>query len=150
MHVPRSNGLLWQIIGFWNLLFLGRWSMVLGWIDLYKRRLMYRHEFVSADARRLSNDPRTYEMLDSTPQPNLKSPDAAVMSPLSSHSTPFSPEGDSKDDYFARSTKAYLSPVQSFSTPRPPSSARREWDPRATHARGLAYPGAELSKNFAV
>lgn len=124
--------------------------MVLGWIDLFKRRLMYPHEFVSADARRLSNDPRTYEMLSSTSQPNLKSPDAAVMSPLSSHSTPFSPDADAKNDYFGRQTKAYLSPSQSFSTPRPPSSARREWDSRATHARAVAYPGADLSKNFAV
>ena len=125
--------------------------MVLGWIDLFKRRLMYRHEFVSADARRLSNDPRTYEMLSSTPQPNLKSPDAAVMSPLSSHGTPFSPEEpDAKNDYFGRGTRAYLSPSQSFSTPRPPSSGRREWDPRATHARGVRFPGSELSKTFDV
>ena len=124
--------------------------MVLGWIDLFKRRWVYRHEFVSADARRLSNDPRTYEMLISTPNPNLKSPDAAVMSPLSSHSTPFSPDADSKNDYFGRTARAYLSPAQSFSTPRPPSSSRREWDPRATQARGPAYPGAELSKNFSV
>jgi hypothetical protein len=124
--------------------------MVLGWIDLFKRRWVYRHEFVSADARRLSNDPRTYEMLSSTPQPNLKSPGAAVMSPLSSHSTPISPDTDAKNDYFGRTTRAYLSPAQSFSTPRPPSSGRREWDPRATQARGSAYPGADLSKNFSV
>jgi len=130
--------------------FLGRWSMVLGWIDLFKRRWVYRHEFVSADARRLSNDPRTYEMLSSTLQPNLKSPDAAVMSPLSSHSTPFSPDADSKNDYFGRTTRAYLSPAQSFSTPRPPSCGRREWDPRATQARRPAYPAAELSKNLSV
>jgi len=121
------------IIGFWNLVFLGRWSMVLGWIDLFKRRWVYRHEFVSADARRLSNDPRP-----------------AVMSPLSSHSTPISPDTDAKNDYFGRTTRAYLSPAQSFSTPRPPSSGRREWDPRATQARGSAYPGADLSKNFSV
>src|SRR2546421_404059 len=99
--------------------------MVLGWIDLFKRRWVYRHEFVSADARRLSNDPRTYEMLTSTLQPNLKSPDAAAMSPLSPHSTPISPNADSKNDYFGRTTRAYLSPAQSFSTPRPPSSGRR-------------------------
>ena len=127
--------------------------MVLGWIDLVKRRLVHRHEFVSADARRLSNDPRTYEMLDSTttPQPNLKTPEAVVRSPDPLRSTPYSPDSDSKADYFSRGSKVYLSPVSSFSTPRPPSSSRaREWDPTSTHATGGGFPGAELSKDFSV
>lgn len=139
--------------GIWLLIFLGRWSMVLGWIDLVKRRVMYRHEFVSADARRLSNDPRTYEMLSSH-STNLKSPDAVVMSPPTLRSpafSPISPDVVSKTDYFARDAKPYLGHTQSFSTPRPPSSGRHNnWDSRATHARGLMFPGAELSKNFAI
>src|SRR5271156_2711590 len=125
--------------------------MIMGWIDLFKRRLMYRHEFVSADARRLSNDPRTYEMLDArvAPQPNLKSPEAAVVGSLLVSSTPLPSYKDSKTDHFGHAGKKYRSPEQSFSTPRPPSvSQAREWDSRTTHARGLAYPGAELSKDF--
>lgn len=127
--------------------------MVLGWIDLVKRRIVHRSEFVSADARRLSNDPRTYEMLTSNPtaKPILKSPDAAVMSPQSFRSPAFSPDDISKTDYFGGDTKSYLSPVQSFSKPRPPISGQgREWDPRATHARGDAFAGPDLSKNFSV
>ena len=39
-----------------------------GWKDLIQRRLMHKNEFVSADARRFSADPRTYEMLSGTPK----------------------------------------------------------------------------------
>ena len=125
--------------------------MVLGWVDLVKRKLISRHEFVSADARRLSQDPRTYEMLSSgIPQPDLKSPESVVTSPLSYRSTPFSPEAESKVDYFAQGKKAYISP-NSYSQPRPPSSGQvRPWDSRLTHARSNAPSGAELSRNFSM
>jgi hypothetical protein len=43
--------------------------MVLGWVDLFKRKLLKKSEFVSADARRFSNDPRTYEMLSGKANP---------------------------------------------------------------------------------
>lgn len=131
--------------------------MLLGWKDLIKTRLIRRNEFVSADARRLSNDPRTYEMLSSrnTPNLNLKSPDRVVMSPNSMrNTTPFSPQEEGKADYFgkATNTRAYVSPVQSYSSPRPPStSQQREWDPRATHAKGAltaTLPGVALTKDY--
>lgn len=125
-----------QLSGFWCLLFLGRWSMVLGWIDLFKRRLGRSNEFVSSDARRLSNDPRTYEMLRTTPQPQLKTPDLAVISPGSTNTDGFSPQSGKAGDYFGREAK-YRNPPSSFSTPRPTSSSQggRDWDPRLTFAR---------------
>lgn len=143
-----------QLSGFWLVIFLGRWSMILGWKDFIKTKLMPHHEFVSADARRFSNDPRTYEMLSSrsTPNLNIRSPDRAVTSPSSIKSTTFSPQEDQKADYFGKATRAYVSPVSSYSSPRPPSvSQTREWDPRSTHARGgptATLPGVALSKDF--
>lgn len=129
--------------------------MILGWQDFIKTKLMPRHEFVSADARRLSNDPRTYEMLGSkgTPHLNIQSPDRAALSPNSMKSTPFSPQEEQKADYFGKATptRAYVSPISSYSSPRPPSvSQAREWDPRSTHARGgpsATLPGVALSKD---
>jgi len=119
--------------------------MVEGWRELIRTKLFRRNEFVSADARRLSNDPRTYEMLSSTtPQPNLKMPKPTLSSPNSSMATPtpFSPsKGLENDDYFGREAR-YVSHSLSFSTPRPPSSSQngREWDPKATHAKGSLPP----------
>lgn len=124
--------------------------MILGWIDLVKRYLRPRHEFVSADARRMPNDPRTYEMLSSKTPPvlDLRSPERAITSPNSAHTaSPFSP-GDSVDgkrDYFGTvptvKARTYVSPTSSYSTPRPPSAHaqhnfNRDWDPRSTYARG--------------
>jgi hypothetical protein len=141
-----------SITGFWNCILLGRWSMVLGWVDLFKSRFMRPSEFVSVDARRLSDDPRTYEMLSNTPQPTpLKSPEAAVKSPNSLiYSREFSPvAGSEPGDYFGREAK-YVTPSKSFSTPRPPSSHQnqaREWDPADTHAAPGTLPGVGMAKS---
>lgn len=137
-----------QMSGIWCLLFLGRWSMVLGWVDLIKTRLIRRSEFVSVDARRYSNDPRTYEMLSSTPQPNIKTPDPLVISPSSMSTPAFSPMDPKQGDYFGREAK-YVRPMTSFSTPRPLSSHNggREWDPSATHAQGGTLPGIGIAKS---
>ena len=52
--------------GIWLLILLGRWSMVTGWIELFKPSKAKR-EFVSVDARlddmKMNTDPRSYEML---------------------------------------------------------------------------------------
>ncbi|KIX02751.1 uncharacterized protein Z518_08693 [Rhinocladiella mackenziei CBS 650.93] len=96
------------------------------------------NEFVSADARRLSNDPRTYEMLSGTaPQLNIKSPDRVLTSP--NPRPAFSPGPDSKQDYFG-SARAYVNPVSSYSYPRVPSQ-NRDWDPKSTHARSAEVSG---------
>ncbi len=141
--------------GIWCLLLLGRWSMVTGWIELVRNSFAHPREFVSVDARRLSTDPRTYEMLSSPPQTQaeLKTPEPLVMSPGSIDDveanrqgvTTFSPisgKGTESPDYFGREAR-YSSPPSSFSTPKVPVSvaAAREWDPRSTHARGTVWPG---------
>ena len=119
--------------------------MVLGWIDLFKRHFMRPHEFVSADAKRISltaqhagtSSPYSashitkYDVLAlaspqihsevASPQPALTSPPGsrAGRSPLpSGHAGTNSME---KTDYFGREAK-YTSPVTSFSSPRPPSA----------------------------
>lgn len=135
-----------QLSGFWCLILLGRWSMVLGWKDMIQRYLFPNHEFVSADARRFSNDPRTYELLSGTTN-QLKSPDPVVTSPGAMRNSPFSPASDSKQDYFAPA-RTYVSPISSYSVPRPPSAAGpgRDWDPRRSHAKAGVYPGQGYAK----
>lgn len=49
--------------GFWTWLFLGRISMITGWVKLLTRPFRRSHDFVSVDARRFSTDPRHYEMI---------------------------------------------------------------------------------------
>ncbi|KAK5072591.1 hypothetical protein LTR64_004934 [Lithohypha guttulata] len=153
------------ISGFWLLIFLGRWSMVLGWRDLVKSKIFRRrHEFVSADARGISNDTRTYEMLDSaktTPALNISSPDR-VSSPSQAHplrSSPMTPEPDAKQhyDYFNNKNLTRVNDDFSPQTPAPaysysPSTPRmfspREWDHRATQARPSYLPGTAVSKDY--
>lgn len=124
--------------GFFTLLFLGRWSMFLGWVDFFKSTFTKRNEFVSADARRLSHDHHTYEMLSGPLSGSIiKSPESAVTSPREDWSTPaerMNPLAqNAPNDYFGQD-KVYTSPMNSFSTPRPPSSAQtRGWDPKATY-----------------
>ncbi|KAI9720449.1 MAG: hypothetical protein M1812_002955 [Candelaria pacifica] len=141
--------------GIWCLLLLGRWSMVTGWIEFIRNSFDHPREFVSVDARRMSTNPRTYEMLSSPPQTQaeLKTPEPLVLSPGSIDDveanqqgvTTFSPitgKGKEPPDYFGREAR-YSSPPSSFSTPKVPISvtAAREWDPRLTHARGTVWPG---------
>lgn len=111
--------------------------MLQGWVELFKSQFKRKNEFVSADARRFSNDARTYEMLSGTGhQLNITSPDR-VLSPTSRGGI-MSPEPDSKQDY-AGGARTYVNPVTSYSYPRPPSQ-HKDWDPRATHARpDVAY-----------
>ena len=164
--------------GIWCFVFFGRYAMILGWIDLVQRKLLPRHEFVSADA--LPNDPRTYEMLTGRPTPvvlDLKSPGRAIISPASDRglSTDFSPIdsiGETKanvnHDYFGSvptvKARTYTSPTTSYSTTRPPSSQAhtgwsRGWEPQSTHAKGNSGSssseddggprGVALTKDFA-
>ncbi len=118
--------------------------MVLGWIDLIKRRVASRHEFVSADARRLSNDPRTYEMLNPTtsPQTGIRSPEPAAKSPSSLSIGQMSPYVDQKTDYLGREAK-YSTPVTSFSSPRPPS-ANAGWG----RDRGVTFSSMGFEKEL--
>ena len=138
----KHSGLtLLQLSGFWVLLLLGRWSMVRGWIDLIKRWKSRHHEFVSADAQKLSDESRAYELLDSakSPQNSLRSPEPVATSPNSLSISQMSPYVDQKIDYFGREAK-YTSPSTSFSSPRPPSANGVWGQDRMTTFSSLGYP----------
>ncbi|PGH11103.1 hypothetical protein AJ79_05048 [Helicocarpus griseus UAMH5409] len=137
---------LLALSGIWTLLFLGRFSMILGWIDLIKRRIIRSKEFVSADARNGSSS-RTYEMINPSRKDDVKSPDPLLFSSpdhLSMSTFRFSGSKGEAETY-TREVK-YTSPALSFSTPRPPSATHhansyhrygssREWNPQSTFAR---------------
>ncbi|EXJ56654.1 hypothetical protein A1O7_06998 [Cladophialophora yegresii CBS 114405] len=124
--------ILLGLSGFWCLMFMGRWSMTHGWAEFFRTKLFRKSEFVSADARRLSNDPRTYEMLSAaTPQLNIQPPDRALSGPRMKEFE----HADAKQDFYA-SARTYVTPVSSFSQPKAPIQ-HRDWDPRATHARPM-------------
>ncbi|KAL2218597.1 hypothetical protein M432DRAFT_377923 [Thermoascus aurantiacus ATCC 26904] len=141
---------LLSLSGMWNFIFIIRSSMIVGWIDFIKNLFIHHNEFVSADARYLSD--RTYEMLSSSASQKLKTPEPVVTpSPSDKSGSTFgfsaskSVEGG---DYFGREAK-YTSPAMSFSTPRPPSSAHnRDWDSRATFARPNPSHGHGYSNSY--
>ncbi|PKS07931.1 hypothetical protein jhhlp_006541 [Lomentospora prolificans] len=117
--------------GIFLLFLLGRWSMVHGWIDLFKGLLGKRsNEFVSVDARHdYKNDQRSYEMLS-------KDENSVVTSLPSVHLSSMSPTttgGFKTPDYYGQ-TARYNPPSRSFSSPRPPTSPTG-WDSTTTHAR---------------
>lgn len=116
--------------------------MIIGWADLIRQLFTrQRTDFVSVDARRFSNNPKTYEMINSPPQQannTPKVPEAVVTSPPFKEDG-FSPLAQSPDsnftnDYFSKELEHkpssfgqdadYKSPKLSFSTPRPPSAGR--------------------------
>ena len=145
LSYARAN--FFKLNGFWTWLFLGRTSIVHAWIHLIRRPFSRSHDFVSVDARRLSADPRTYEMILSPPQTAYaaKSPGPLILNSTSDKDcfSPLTPSiksnRTSKTDYFGKEA-AYASPTLSFSSPRPPSAGimqGREWDPASTHAKGF-------------
>ena len=112
-----------QLNGYWSVMFLGRWSMAQGWIEAIQRPFRNSHDFVSVDARRLS-DPRNYEMLTSPPKAAYlpKSFDDLSTSPGVDQLSPrvWSPQPQQNSGYFGKEA-TYRSPSLSFSTPKPPS-----------------------------
>lgn len=73
--------------------------MLSGWREFFVSRFTKKHDFVSVDARRLSSNARTYEMIKTPPQSEMQQPVTVgvdveksdmklgepVMSPLSAH-----------------------------------------------------------------
>lgn len=121
--------ILLSLNGIWTLLFLGRGSMVHGWIELIRRPFTSRTDFVSVDARRYSaisgapSSIKHYEMITS---PSI--PSASV--PISLASTmPLKPEaaalGSSGCERDGRSGDG-LSPLPQ--SPVSPTSEYRESD----------------------
>ncbi|EEH11115.1 conserved hypothetical protein [Histoplasma capsulatum G186AR] len=133
--------------GIWTLLFLGRYSMILGWIDLFRRKLLRSGEFVSADAR-AGTSTRDYEMINPSSRKGVaKSPEPLHSSSPSvvSMSTVRLSAGKGESETYAPEVR-YTSPALSFSTPRPPSASHnrnnnrspggRDWNPQTSFARG--------------
>ena len=112
--------------------------MIHGWKEFFRTKLFRKNEFVSADARRLSNDPRTYEMLGAATQLNIKTPDRALTSPR----TRTFDHRDTKQDLYAPA-RAYVTPVSSFSGPRAPMQ-QKEWDPKASYAQPMTTKEFDL------
>lgn len=131
------------------MIFLGRTSMLIGWIDLVRNTFSKRHtDFVSVDARRFSNSPKNYEMITSAPprtanDTTIKAPEPVITSPPPKEEHQLSPLAQSPRspssqytnsvDYFDKELAVsqnpsygkeadYKSPKLSFSTPRPPSA----------------------------
>lgn len=115
--------------------------MLLGWVELIRKPFgSPKTDFVSVDARRFSNNPKTYELITSPPPTSSmpKTPEAVVTSPPSEYNglspLPQSPRSLSSQyttDYFSKDglgfgkeVHSYASPKLSFSTPRPPSAGR--------------------------
>ncbi|CAI4213740.1 unnamed protein product [Parascedosporium putredinis] len=94
--------ILLAINGILLLFLLGRWSMVLGWVDLFKSFFGGKSaEFVSVDARHeYKNDQLHLSTMSPTTTGGFKTP-----------------------DYYGQ-TARYNVPSRSFSSPRPPTSPR--------------------------
>jgi hypothetical protein len=122
--------LLLGLNGVWLLLFLGRWTMVTGWKDLFISiftQSQSKKEFVSVDARydTGAKDQRSYEMLSKEA--------SNVVTPVSLVQLPNSNSGRRTPDYFGQ-TARYQPPARSYSNPRPPQTSSPGWDPQQTYA----------------
>ena len=130
--------------------------MIPSWIDLLRKQLDRSHEFVSRDARRLS-DPRNYEMLTSPPQSyQPKSADDLITSPVAGIRSPESVSiSNQKDDYFGVDA-TYINPSRSFSRPKPPgrsasgASERGNFGDRhhAASPQGPNWPGLDRTASL--
>ncbi|KAK2785353.1 hypothetical protein FQN53_007793 [Emmonsiellopsis sp. PD_33] len=146
---------LLSMSGLWTLIFLGRYSMILGWIDLFKRKLGRSREFVSVDARDRVGNNRSYEMINASSRNQVvKSPEPLLPpspSDLSMSTLRFS--GGKETESYTREIK-YTSPALSFSTPRPPSATHshnhrrtnsRDWNPQSTFAQSTFSRSGNVS-----
>ena len=127
---------LLSLMGYWCILFLGRISMFIGWWELMKKPFLSKDNFVSVDARRIS-DPRNYEMLSSPPQAyhltkSAKGGLVATAKPMHLHTVPISaynkellysndsPTEPLVDYQLPLATRNYQGRERSFSQPRVP------------------------------
>ncbi|KAK2749253.1 hypothetical protein FQN57_006869 [Myotisia sp. PD_48] len=133
--------ILLALSGLWTVLFLGRASMLTGWVHLIQQKFLPKSEFVSWDARDNGTQSRTYEMLNGSRQRSMnKSPDPlltdARKSDMSTSTMNYS--AFKADGYLGTEEVKYLNPQNSFSRPRPPSAQRadssRGWNPESTFA----------------
>ena len=133
--------------------------MIVGWADLIRQPFTRRRtDFVSVDARRFSNNSKSYEMISSPPTQihNMpKVPEAVVTSPAAKEDglSPLaqSPDSNYTNDYFCKEVEHkpssfgqdadYKSPNLSFSTPRPPSAGQGfTRQPSVSYSQRLTSP----------
>ncbi|KAF2674233.1 hypothetical protein BT63DRAFT_5292 [Microthyrium microscopicum] len=135
--------LLLSLTGIQTGLLMIRSSLLSAWVDFFRSRFSRKREFVSLDAKRFSNDPRTIQMMEMHNTPNRV---ASANTALSGTDTISSKEPGEGSPYFAQShfERNYKQPRMSFSTPRPLSShATRGWDGNDTQSIGKS----SLAKN---
>lgn len=131
--------ILIALSGLWSIIFLGRGSMVTGWINYFKKKVVPQKEFISWDARDEGTQSRTYEMLVASRQTSQKSPDPLLRkSDMSTYTLP----GSKTSSYHHTEDVNQPQRILSFSRPRPlnlalgPHPTARDWDPQSTFARG--------------
>ena len=96
--------------------------MITGWIEILRRPFHRSGEFLSVDARRMS-DPRNYELLTSPPQKfhMSKGPDGLVTTATTqTPETPVVRNFSPPPPEFTRTSRAERSASLNFSHPRPP------------------------------
>jgi len=126
--------LLLALTGIQTGLLMIRSSVFSAWADLFRRLFSRRRqaEFVSLDAKRLSNDPRPIPMMRMGATSRVASANTAI-----SGSDTYSGK-EQGSPYFAQQhfERTYKQPRMSFSTPRPESaqSPRPTWDSTDTYA----------------
>jgi hypothetical protein len=118
-----------------------RSSLLVAWVDFFRKRFSRKREFVSLDAKRFSNDPRTIQMMEMNA--NATNRVASANTALSGTETFSSKEPGSGSPYFAQQhfERNYKQPRMSFSTPRPSSAnaPRPNWDVNDSYAQSIAH-----------
>ncbi|QDS68236.1 hypothetical protein FKW77_010600 [Venturia effusa] len=126
--VAIASLVLLSLTGVQTGLMMSQTSMFVGWYELFLAKFGGKREFVSLDAKRYSQDARTFELMraggsprtvltDAPDSPELYKPEAVVQSTFGSPDP-------------AYSERAYRQHRLSFSGPRPPfrkSSTPKDW-----------------------
>jgi len=114
--------MLLSLTGVQTGLMMSRTTMFVGWYELFMRKFGSKREFVSLDAKRFSQDARTFELMKvggspTNPPPPPDVPNNPDIFHTGGSSPPaYGPPGSS------HSERAYRKPTMSFSGPRSPSS----------------------------
>lgn len=115
---------LLSLNGIWLFLLMFRFTILDGWMELFRRQLKpSSKDFVSVDAKlNFAKDARSYEMLSKEAG---KNPEPIITSTSPPPAIDFEPQvmrsGRSTPDYFGREA-TYHHPSSSFSSPRPPTN----------------------------
>ncbi|EKD20727.1 hypothetical protein MBM_01409 [Drepanopeziza brunnea f. sp. 'multigermtubi' MB_m1] len=112
--------MLLSLNGIFSLLFLGRYSMFVGWYEIIMCKMRPNNEFISADVRAFKVPVSSYEMLSKErDRGTRKIPEPIKSDPISPLSPQAARGGRETPDYFGREAR-YKSPSHSFSGPKVP------------------------------